>query len=332
MYVIILLTVVYGIAFIGSLIVGAVPIPLADVINWAQGWLQGISSGSLSADILTMIRLPRTIAVAAVGSILAIVGVYMQTITRNALAEPYVLGISSGAGAGAVAAIVWGVLSWLGPASIIVSAFIGSIISTVVVLVLVGYEAQPVRLVLVGMGVSAFFSALTTFMVYAAHNEAQVRSAMFWLVGSFSGIQWATVPWLVGVAVAVLILGWWLAPHFDVLLLGREGAGQLGLSVREFQYFVILISALAMAVAVSSVGVIGFVGLIVPHIARILVGPRHARLFGASFLLGGACLCFTDMVGRVCVRPEELPIGIITALLGAPLFVYMISRGRHRLS
>lgn len=327
MYIIMLLAIIYVMALIGSLVIGAVPIPLAEVVDWAQGGVQGISSGSLSADILTMIRLPRTIAVASVGSVLAIVGVYMQTITRNALAEPYVLGISSGAGAGAVAAIVWGVLSWLGPASIIASAFMGSMVSTIAVLALVGYEAQPVRLVLVGMGVSAFFSALTTCMVYAAQNEAQVRSAMFWLVGSFSGIQWAAVPWLVGVALAVLTLGWWLSPHFDVLLLGREGAGQLGLSVKTFQYLVILISALAMAVAVSSVGVIGFVGLIVPHIARILVGPRHARLFFASFLLGGACLCFADIVGRVCVRPEELPIGIITALLGAPLFVYMIRKG-----
>ncbi|WP_251424145.1 FecCD family ABC transporter permease [Veillonella agrestimuris] len=323
---IIFLIILYIVSIALSLVVGAVSIPIEKVSEFIAHVLTGQWQFTGSEQILWSIRLPRSIGVAFVGSALAMVGVYMQTLTRNALAEPYILGVSSGAGVGAAAAIVWGLLGVFGSANVIVSAFIGSMVAMFLVLWLVGWNPHPVRLVLIGMGVSAFFSALTLAIIYSATNEAQVRSAMFWLVGTFSGIQWVSVPYIMIVSLLALVVGLWNSPHLDIMLLGRRSATQLGLSIERFQFALVFIASLVMGVVVSYVGVIGFVGLIIPHICRILVGPLHKKLLTYSFLLGGIGLQLADMVSRVVIRPEEMPIGVITSLVGAPIFIYLIRK------
>lgn len=326
MYLLAFFAVIYILSMGISLMVGAVSIPTETVVSFISHVLTGPWEFSGTEHILWSIRLPRTLGVAFVGSALAIVGVYMQTLTRNPLAEPYILGVSSGAGVGAAAAIVWGLLSSLGSANVILCAFIGSILTMVLVLWLVGWEPHPIRLVLIGMGIGAFFSALMLCIIYSAHNEAQVRSAMFWLVGTFSGIQWSAIPYIIGAAAVAWLVGLWASPHLDIMLLGRTSAAQLGLSIERFQLLLVVLTSLVMAVVVSFVGVIGFVGLIVPHICRIYVGPLHRKLLAYSFLCGGIGLQVADMISRVAVRPEEMPIGIITSLIGAPMFIYLIRR------
>lgn len=323
---IIFLIILYIVSIAASLVVGAVSIPMDTVFQFIQHLWQGQHQFTGAEQILWSIRLPRSLGVAFVGSALAIVGVYMQTLTRNALAEPYILGVSSGAGVGAAAAIVWGLFGVFGSANVIVSAFIGSMMAMLLVLWLVGWNPHPVRLVLIGMGVSAFFSAFTLAIIYSATNEAQVRSAMFWLVGTFSGIQWTAVPYIFSISLCSLVVGLWSSPHLDIMLLGRRNAMQLGLSIERFQLGLVLISSMVMGVVVSYVGVIGFVGLIIPHICRILVGPLHKKLLTYSFLLGGIGLQLADVLSRVVIRPEEMPIGVITSLVGAPIFIYLIRK------
>lgn len=291
--------------------------------NYTLGNMEFLSNDH---RILYTLRLPRILEVALAGSVLSMAGVIMQTLTRNELAEPYVLGVSAGAGAGAAAAIIGGLFLWFAPYHVYVGAFLGSLLAITIVLLLVEKSRSRVGLVLVGIGVSSFFSALTTWIIYSAKNEAQVRSAMFWLVGSFSGIQWQEVIITGGIAVVLLIFTYWLRYDLDLLLLGHNNAAQLGLETEKLQYFLIVVLSLSVAIVVAQTGVIGFVGLVIPHMARRLVGPKHGSLLIVASLLGAIILSIADGVSRTYFRPEEVPVGVVTALMGAPVFIYMIKR------
>jgi iron complex transport system permease protein len=299
-----------------SITLGAVTIPLGHIFNKELTKTQTL--------ILYDIRLPRVIVVALAGACLSMVGVFMQTITKNHLAEPYILGIASGASAGAVAAIILGIFNFLGSWHVYGGAFMGSCIAVAMVIYFVGYSNNPIKLILVGVGVSAFFSALTTMIIYTSTNEAQIRSAMFWMVGSFSGIHWHDLPGILGVTVFVACVGIVFSKDLDILLLGRREAQFLGQSVSRFYIFITVSASLAVSVLVSKTGVIGFIGLIVPHMSRKLVGVKHGYLLPTSALVGGIVLIIADNMARTLFRPEELPIGIMTALIGAPLFIHII--------
>ncbi len=274
--------------------------------------------------ILYDIRMPRSIMVAVAGAILSVVGILMQTITKNPLSEPFILGISSGASAGAVSAIIFNTLSFLGNYNIIASAFIGSFIALILVVFLNVKSKTPNNLILTGVGVSAFFSSLTTMIVYFSRNEAQVRSAMFWSLGSFSGVNYSEVKVVIVELVILLLVTTLFNKQLDLLLLGENSAKQMGLSVRKFQLFIIGVASIVVAILVAHVGVIGFVGLIVPHIMRKFVGSKHRMLVLSSALFGASFLLVCDTIARMMFRPEELPIGIITGVFGAPIFIYII--------
>lgn len=310
-----------------SLVTGAVQLSWPAV--WHESWsflTLGQHADVTAGTILFTIRLPRTLLCILTGMGLALVGLLMQTITRNDLADPYILGVSSGASTGAVAAIILGWFSFLGAYSVTAGAFLGAVLATGLSVCFVGRSSSPVKLILIGTGISALFSSLTMLIIYSAKHEAMVRSAMFWLLGSLSGIQWGDLPVSCMAVVLLFLFIWQLRHELDLLLLGENEAEQMGLSVKQMQLLVVIVSSFAISVLVAKVGVIGFVGLIVPHLARILTGARHSDLLPLSALLGALVLLWGDILSRYIFRPEEVPIGVLTACIGAPVFIWMITK------
>jgi len=254
----------------------------------------------------------------------------MQTVTRNALADPYVLGVSSGASTGAVFAIIMGGIPLLGQYNTPVFAALGAALSILLVLLCVGKSNSPVKLILIGMGMTGIFSALTMMIIYGAKHEAQVRSAMFWLLGSFAGIQWGDLPLTAVIVILLIIYIYMFNQDLDVLLLGNHEAAQMGLSVKQLQLSIVIISSIVIATLVSKVGVVGFIGLIIPHLARIIGGPKHKHTLLFSALIGSIVMIWSDVLSRALYSPEEIPIGVLTSLLGAPLFIWIImNRYKH---
>ncbi|HJI73162.1 MAG TPA: iron ABC transporter permease [Veillonellaceae bacterium] len=305
-----------------SLRFGSVGLSSGDVIRTVAD--MGSGNASLSTIILD-IRLPRSIFAAVCGMGLSLSGMALQTITRNDLSDPYVLGVSSGASTGAVSVIVLGWFAFLGSWSVTGAAFLGAALTTALVIFLSSRFSDPSRLVLIGMGISAFFAAVTMLIVYYAPHESQVRSAMFWLMGSLSGIQWEDIPAVLTVFPAAFLL-WFFRYDLDVLLLGESEAGHLGMDIKKFRLMVILLSSILVAVLVAKAGVIGFIGLIVPHMARKLAGAEHGKLIIMTSLLGALVMVWADVLARSMAAPSEIPVGVLTSLMGAPLFLHIILR------
>ena len=304
---------------------GSIDIETKIVAQEILNFFQGGAADSSNAMIIFDIRLPRIIFAAMSGAILALTGMLMQTVSQNYLADPYILGVSSGAGMGAVLCIVTGVAQIFAPYGVYVGAFLGAALATAIVVNIAG-SGSTIKLVLIGMGISALFSAMTMLEIYGSKNEAQVRSAMFWLMGSFTGLQWQMVP--IALAVLILLIGFiWLFRHeLDLILLGREEAQHLGLSTERLQQMIVLVSSMAIAVIVSIAGIIGFIGLVIPHIARFIGESRHGVLLWFTSLIGALVMVWADVIARSMFKPEELPIGILTACLGAPIFIQIINR------
>lgn len=324
------LSLLLGMVMFASLFFGSVDMDMESVAEILKSALAGGTVEDRNAwNIVMRIRFPRIVLTALAGAVLSIVGILMQTITRNPLAEPFVLGVSSGASAGAVGAIVLGWFSFLGTGSTFFAAFVGSFLAISIVLILQGRSVSPVRLVLTGMGVSSFFQAVTTLIVYSAKNESQSRSAMFWLVGSFSGADWKDTKGALAVLILLLLFCLVIGKELDLLLLGQNAAAQTGLNVKRLQFTVVCIASLAVAVIVAGSGVIGFVGLIVPHVMRKFAGVRHRALIVASSLGGAAFLSAADTIARTVFAPREVPIGIMTSFVGAPIFLFIIKRTYH---
>ena len=285
---------------------GSVDVPVSDILHEVGTMMStGHMANTPSAMILWQIRIPRTLFSALCGMGLSLSGLLLQTITRNDLADPYVLGVSSGASTGAVAAIIWGCFSFAGNGSTAAGAFI--------------------RLILVGMGVSAFFSAITMMIIYGARHEAQVRSAMFWLVGSLSGMQWNDLTMVFFGLLVMMVLVFLVRNDLDLLLLGTGEAEFLGLHLKHFQLFIILLTSAMVALLVSKAGIIGFIGLITPHMARALAGPSHGWLIFFSPVIGALVMVWSDVFSRALFAPEELPIGVLTACMGAPVFIWIVT-------
>ena len=280
-------------------------------------------------NLVAQVRLPRVCLTALAGAVLSVVGILMQTLTGNPLAEPYVLGVSSGASAGAAGAIVFHWFGFLPTGHVVFSAFAGSFLAIALVVALQGRSTNPIRLVLTGMGVSAFFQAATTFIIYCSSNEAQARSAQYWLTGSFSGSNWSDVRQALIALVALLILCRLMEKELDLLLLGQDVAARSGMNVRAAQLALILASAYAVSVVVAVAGLVGFVGLIIPHVMRRAVDTSHRYLVRTSALAGGCFLTLADAVARTAFAPQEMPIGVMTAFIGAPVFILMIRRVYH---
>ena len=318
------------ISLVTALQFGAKFISLDQIISALMSIIDANTTASMTDTIITDIRLPRLIYSVLTGIGLSLVGLLMQTVTRNALADPYVLGVSSGASTGAVFAIIMGGLPFLGQYNTPIFATLGAALSIILVLLCVGKSNSPVKLILIGMGMTGVFSALTMMIIYGAKHEAQVRSAMFWLLGSFAGIQWGDLPLTAIIVTLFMLYIYMFNQDLDVLLLGNHEAAQMGLSVKQLQLSIVIISSIVIATLVSKVGVVGFIGLIIPHLARIIGGPKHKHTLLFSALIGSIVMIWSDVLSRALYSPEEIPIGVLTSLLGAPLFIWIImNRYKH---
>lgn len=318
------------ISLVTALQFGAKFISLDQIISALLSMIDVNATASMTNTIITDIRLPRLIYSVLTGIGLSLVGLLMQTVTRNALADPYVLGVSSGASTGAVFAIIMGGLPFLGQYNTPIFAALGAALSIILVLLCVGKSNSPVKLILIGMGMTGVFSALTMMIIYGAKHEAQVRSAMFWLLGSFAGIQWSDLPLTAIIITLFMLYIYMFNQDLDVLLLGNHEAAQMGLSVKQLQLSIVIISSIVIATLVSKVGVVGFIGLIIPHLARIIGGPKHKHTLLFSALIGSIVMIWSDVLSRALYSPEEIPIGVLTSLLGAPLFIWIImNRYKH---
>jgi iron complex transport system permease protein len=293
-----------------------------------------LSIGSVSnadAAIIYQLRLPRVLAAFAVGGLLAMSGSLLQILTRNPLAEPSVLGVSGGASVGALAVLLMGGAGTIWVAG---GAWVGAIIVMLLLWLLVGgYSAHPSRMLLAGVMIATACGAISTLMITFASNVA-MPGMIHWLMGDLdSVISLEAVGAILGVWISVLIVVWKLSPKIHLLQLGTDKALTLGVDVSYVQWMMVLLSALSAAAAVSIAGSIGFVGLLVPHLLRALIvkkhGPDQKFLLPASALLGGTFLVLADMFARTIIAPSQLPVGIITALIGVPSFLWILSRFRH---
>lgn len=287
----------------------------------------------LRSPIVWQLRLPRVVLAYLVGGVLGVTGVALQALVRNPLADPFLLGLSGGAGLGAVVAIA---LHLPGPWALPLAAFAGAVGAMVLVYRLgliggtggaggAGGELDPRILLLGGVAVGAFAAAITTALVSLA-EATELRNAFLWLWGGFSAASWTTVLVMLVYAPLPLAVIAAAARPLDLLALGEEPAQYLGADVRRLKQLVYLAASLLTAAAVALSGVIGFVGLIVPHVCRLVWGRLHRTLIPTSFLTGGILLAAADTLARTAVAPRELPVGIVTALIGVPLFAFLLRR------
>ncbi len=268
--------------------------------------------------IVRELRLPCVVLAFGVGGTLAVAGVSLQAMLRNPLAEPWLLGLSGGASLGAVLAVVLGLPSgW----SIAGCATLGALAAMALVYrisVVAGRRHDPRVLLLAGVVVGAFTAAITSALLVIA-DPFTFHSATIWLFGGFGRSSWDLV-WHFGlVAIAPLLLLWWLARSLDLLALGDDGAATLGVDVERTRRLIIIATSVLTAASVAAAGVIGFVGLVVPHALRGLIGPLHRSLLPAVFIAGGAFTVLADTIARTALRPAELPVGVVTALVGVPV-------------
>ncbi len=309
-------------ALILSVILGAARLPLGTVIDTLLG-----GGDQTSRSIVLGLRLPRAALAGMVGGGLGLAGATFQALLRNPLAEPYVLGVSGGAAVGAVAAVVLG-WSVFAPWSLPLAALLGALLAIAVVLRIATQASRTLDtrvLLLAGVVVGAFFNAVILLMLTFASAET-FRSAVFWMMGSLAGASWGAnvllAAYMAPAAVALIVM----ARPLNLLAVGEETALYLGTRVERVKLASFLIASLLVAAGVAVSGIIGFVGLIVPHAVRLLWGGDHQLLLPASFLLGASFLLFADMVARTAAAPAELPVGVITALVGVPLFVVLLTR------
>ena len=289
-------------------------------------------NASLETIIWTM-RFPRVLMALMVGAGLSLCGILMQAMTRNSLADPYVLGISSGASAGAVAVIMYGWFGFMGQFHIAFGAAIGAFLAIFIAMKVssVSNRITSTQLVLAGIAVSTLFQAITNFMIYYRQTgDDKVKTAIYWMMGSLSGANWSTVLYLFIIVMICTVILFFFTDSLDVLMLGDDAATTLGVNLMRIKVSIIVLCTIMTGAIVSVSGVIGFIGLIIPHITRSLVGSKHSRLMPASILLGGLFTILCDWISRIVVIPEELPIGVLTALFGAPFFLSLIRKGRSK--
>ncbi len=263
-----------------------------------------------------------------VGASLSVIGVTMQALVRNHLADPFILGVSSGATAAATLGMLFGVFSFLGRYSLSISAFIGSAFTIVIVYSLsrVNGRINITYLLLSGVAISMIMDGATRVITLSAPNALGLHNATFWMSGSLAGAKWGylTLPLVVLlVCMAVLMVNY---RGLNLLLLGEESAGTLGINVRRLQKLLVLVASLMSGVTVAVSGTIGFVGLMVPHFTRLLVGGDHRKVLPVSALLGGILVVWVDVAARLLIAPEELPVGILTAIIGGPVFIFLLKQ------
>ncbi|WP_432707426.1 FecCD family ABC transporter permease [Nocardiopsis ansamitocini] len=293
-----------------------------------------IGGGTIGADevtryqIIWQIRTPRVLLAAVVGAGLGVVGVAIQAMVRNALADPFILGVSSGASVGAVAVGVLGALTVFGVYAVSAGAFLGALGATLLVY-LIAYSrvgVTPLRLVLTGVALSFGFQAIMSVVVYLVPGNEATSTVLFWTMGSFGAATWGSLPVVALVVLAGIVALRCFARSLDVMALGDETAASLGVDSDRLRRGLFVLTAVMTGAMVAVSGAIGFVGLVIPHIVRIVVGADHRRVLTIAPLVGAVFMVWVDLASRVLMAPRELPLGVITALIGVPVFITLMRR------
>ena len=326
-----ILAVFLVLAFLWALSIGTVKLSFIQIYEGiVNQFTSGIAietagQGSLH-DIIWLLRLPRLVLAALVGMGLSVCGVIMQAVVKNPLADPYILGISSGASLGATAAILLGIGVALGENFVGIAAFIGAFAMSLGVLFIsnLGGRSNSVKLLLAGMALSAVCGAFSSFIVYFANNKEGMQTIAYWMMGSFAGAKWETLAVIGPIVVLAVMFFWTQSRMLNLMLLGDESALTLGTDLHIYRQIYLLVSSLIVGFVVYAAGMVGFVGLVVPHVIRMLVGTDHKKLIPVSALTGAVFLVIADGLCRVIIPRTELPIGILISLIGAPCFVYLM--------
>lgn len=326
-----------GVALVISVLlavtIGSTSIPFSDVYQAILYQLFGIGNSEVYGigplhDIVIYIRLPRLILAVAVGMGLAVCGVVMQAIVKNPLADPYVLGVSSGASLGATLAILLGVGSFLGSNFVGIMGCAGAFAISLLVLLIsnIGSRSNSVKLLLAGMALSSVCSAFSSFIVYFANDKEGMMSVTYWLMGSLAGAKWENIA--VIFPLILLCIFFFITQYriLNLMLLGDEVSITLGTDLHHYRNLYLLVASLMIGFIVYASGMIGFVGLIVPHVVRFLVGTDHKKLIPVSALSGAILPVWADVLCRVVIPKNELPIGILISMIGAPCFIYLMAR------
>ncbi len=326
------------IALIAGTAIGETSIPIDTILKVLANklWDAGYAVDPIDSGIVWSYRLSRAIVAASCGTGLALAGVVLQALLRNPLADPFLMGISAGASTGAVSVTVAGLGA--GAVTLSAGAFAGACLAFGLVVLLAraagsgtGGGGRGIQtagaIILAGIAGSQLFNALTAFIITKSANAEEARGIMFWLLGSLSGVRWEDAMLAVPAAVGGLLVCLWHMRALDAFTFGVDSASSMGVAVRPVRGILIGVMALVTAVMVSMVGAIGFVGLVIPHAMRFIVGSQHARLIPASALAGAVFLIGSDVLSRVLVPGQVLPIGVITSLIGAPAFALILIRG-----
>lgn len=282
-------------------------------------------------NIVWKVRLPRVLLGVLVGAGLSLAGTGIQALVRNPLADPYILGVSSGASVGATLVILVGVFDIFGQYALSIAAFLGALLSVILVFSIaqVNNRISTTRLLLSGIALSMMLSAVTDFIVISAPDNDKIHSALFWMMGSLVGANWSTLPIIASVVVLAYVFLISQSRSLNLLLMGEETSVTLGLNINIFRKFLIVVVSLLTGVLVAASGAIGFVGLMIPHIVRLLVGSDHKKVLTISFFLGAMFMVWADVIARLLLAPVEIPIGIITALSGGPFFIWLLRKNSY---
>ena len=318
--------------------IGSVSLSVGDVYGVIVYHLFGIGDASVygdgtsTGDIVWQVRLPRLVLAIGVGASLAVVGAVMQAVVKNPLADPYILGVSSGAQLGATLAILLGVGAALGSGYEGVVAFIGAFLASMAVVAManVGGRATSVKLVLSGTALAAICGAVSNFLLFVVNtNDGAVSAVVRWTMGSLAGADWPTNALVLALALAGVLFFWSQHRALNLMLLGDETAVTLGTDLTRRRILYLAAASLLVGFAVYAAGIIGFVGLVIPHVVRMLIGTDHKKLVPLAAVVGAIFLLWADVLCRVVIPHHEIPIGILTALVGAPVFVWLMVRRKY---
>jgi heme transport system permease protein len=320
---------VVAIISIGSGAVDIAPRQVIAIILDHLGVKTDVSYTAQQDAVVWSIRLPRVTLAIMVGSALAVSGAALQGMFRNPLADPGLIGVSSGAALGAVTALGLGI-AWFGRATTPLFAFVGGMLTALVAYSLARHHGRTeiVTLVLAGIALNTFAGAGTALVTFIA-NDAQLRAIIFWSMGSLGSATWRSVGAALPFVVAGLVASWYWRRPLNLMALGEREARHLGIETERVRFLVILFTALMTGATVAAAGVIGFVGLIVPHVIRLVAGPDHRLLLPASALGGAVLVVVADLVARTVVSPLELPLGVLTAFVGGPFLLVLMMRTRR---
>ena len=302
---------------------------IIDIILYHLGFDKDIYWTKIESLIIWDMRLPRILLACFAGAGLAVSGVAMQAAVKNPLADPYILGISAGASTGATAVISLGFIDITKEYAVSLGAFAGAIISILILFLLNKQNRDSVRLLLSGCVIAILFSSISSTIMFMAKDKDKISSVVFWLMGSVADADWLMVFMVfVSVVMGVFIL---ILYHrqLNAMLLGEETAHTLGVNINKLRWQLVVLVALMIGIIVAFCGMIGFVGFVIPHIIRSIFGANHKIVVPISAFIGAIFLIYCDILARTIVIPEELPIGIITSMLGAPFFMYILARNKH---